>query len=149
MPNVIIRGDFAPIRMGRYCKVGENSILRPCFARHLVGNVEAGVKFLNLTIGNHSWVGKNCVIEAASVGASVWIGDNSILSKRCIVKDFCWIDDGTLIVEDMVIPPFSIVSGVPGRIVGELPESASVELTQRGINAFSLFSKERSFEDIA
>lgn len=67
------------------------------------------------------------------------VGDGCVLSKRCIVKDCCFIDSGTVIAEDMVIPPFSIVSGCPGRVIGELPESSAVELVNRGVDAFTHF----------
>lgn len=142
MPKATLRGDFgASIRMGRYCRIGEDTILKPPYALFAV---ESDIKFVPLTIGNHSWIGKNCVVEAAAVGSSVHIGDNCVLSKRCIVKDCCWIDSGTVVVEDMVIPPFSIVSGVPGRIIGELPESASIELTTKAADAFSAFVSARA-----
>ena len=140
-----LRGDFAAIRMGRYCRIDEGTILKPPYAR-LAG--KNSVKFVSLTIGNHSWIGKECVIEAAAVGSSVHVGDNCVLSRRCIIKDCCWIDAGTVIVEDMIIPPFSIVSGVPGRIIGELPESAALELVNRGSDSFSTFVSNKADQEI-
>ena len=41
---------------------------------------------------------------------------------RCILKDFVHVEAGTVIPADVVVPPFSIVSGSPARIVGEVPE---------------------------
>lgn len=145
MPKVTLRGDFASIRMGRYCRIDEGSILKPSFARFAGKDF---VKFMNLTIGNHTWIGKDCVIEAAAIGSSVHVGDNCVLSRRCIIKDCCWIDADTVIVEDMIIPPFSIVSGIPGRVIGELPESAAVELVSRGSDAFSSFVSKKADQEI-
>mmetsp|Transcript_12036 Transcript_12036/g.18155 ORF Transcript_12036/g.18155 Transcript_12036/m.18155 type:complete len:182 (-) Transcript_12036:48-593(-) len=137
LPDAIVRGDFAAVRMGRYCCIGANTILRPCHSR--LANKLDEVAFVPLTIGNHTRIGNSCVIEAAAIGASVFVGDGCVLSKRCIVKDCCYIDPGTVVVDDMVIPPFSIVSGCPGRIVGELPESSAVEFVNQGVDAFTQF----------
>jgi len=131
-----IRGDFSPVRIGRYCQIGEGSIIRPC---HVQPKNE--VIFSSLKIGNHTRIGSACVIEAAAIGASVFIGDGCVLSKRVIVKDCCWIEPNTVLSQDTVIPPFSIVGGCPGRIIGELPESASVDLVDECVNAFAEFVK--------
>jgi len=77
-----------------------------------------------VSIGDNVHIGKGTIIESVSIGSNVYIGENCVLSKRTVVKDCCWISDGTLLTPDTVVPPFSIYGGVPGIFVGELPASA-------------------------
>jgi dynactin-5 len=97
------------------------------------------IQFLPQSIGSHTRIGTNCIIEAAAIGSSVYIGNNCVISKRSIVKDCCYIADGTVIPSDTVIPPFSRVSGCPGRIRDEMPESIAVTFPEDCISQFSEF----------
>lgn len=69
------------------------------------------------------------------LGIGCSIGDNVVLCKRCILKDYSRIEAGTVVPSDMTVPPFAIVEGRPGRIVGEVSESittlASIEAVAR------------------
>jgi dynactin-5 len=78
------------------------------------------------------------VIEAAAIGSSVVIGDNCVVCPRVIIKDCVWIDDFSVVPPDMVIPPFSRVSGCPAQIfMDTLPESAAVDFVQNSLELFS------------
>lgn len=58
-----------------------------------------------------------------------------MLSKRCILKDYVRVEDNSVVGVDMVVPPFAIVQGRPGKIIGEVSESvttlASIESIAR------------------
>jgi len=137
MPNVIIRCDLSPVQLHKYSFIDEGTLIRPC---SIVTNVtpsstststdcdgnQLNIKFVPLTIGSHTWIGKSCVIEAASIGVGCRLGDNVILSKRCILKDYVFVESNSIVPSDMVLPPFSIVAGSPAKIVGELEESVVV-----------------------
>ena len=141
-PGAHIRGDFHTVRIGRYCQIGENTILRPpSYQVSLNPDEEEPIKFLPLTIGSHTRIGKNCVIEAAAIGSSVTMGDNCVISKRVIIKDCCYIAPGTVIAPDTVIPPFSRVRGCPGRLVQEglMPESVAVTVAEDCVEMFGDF----------
>jgi len=118
--NVIIRGDFAPIQLNKYCYINSDTVLRPAYAMN-----KGAFRFIPMTMGSHTYVGKNCVIQAAVIGVGCMIEDDCILSKRCILKDFVYVMSGSIIPPDMVCPPFSIVDGSPAQIMGEQPESTS------------------------
>ncbi|KAI9644100.1 hypothetical protein NHQ30_007452 [Ciborinia camelliae] len=78
--------------------------------------------YFPLKIGDHVFVGSGSIIEAAMLGNHVHIGANSVVGKFVIVKDFVKILEGTVVPPGMVIPSFSVVGGVPGRVVGEVAE---------------------------
>jgi dynactin-5 len=159
-PNTHIRGDMTNIRIGRYCSIGANTIIRPpSYQTSLGGSGGSGSKasgygigatetqkmlqFLPSLIGNHTRIGQNCVIESASIGSSVYIADNVVISKRVIIKDCCYIEEGTVVAPDTVIPPFSRVGGSPGKIMTDdpflLPESVAVTFVDDCVNGFSQF----------
>jgi dynactin-5 len=118
--DVIIRGDFAPIQLNKYCYIDSQTVIRPAYTLS-----KGAFRFIPVTIGSHSYIGKNCVIQAAVIGVGCLIEDDVVLSKRCILKDFVYVMAGSVVPPDMVCPPFSIVEGSPAQIVGEQPESTS------------------------
>lgn len=82
-------------------------------------------------IGGHTRIGNNCMVESASIGDGVFIGNNCKLMNRSIIKDVCYIYDGTVLSPDTVVPPFCRVRGDPGRLLDQpLPESAVVMLPE-------------------
>ena len=117
--DCIVRADLATIQLNRYVYVDRNVILRPSNA-----NLEE-FKFIPLSIGTGTFIGENSVIESATIGVGCEIGRNCLLSKRSILKDYVKVLDDTVILPDMVIPPFSIVGGNPGMVIGEQPESVT------------------------
>ena len=122
MPGAVIRGDLANVRVGRCCVLGEGAVLRPPYKRF---KGRAGFAFFPQTVGDNVCIGAGAVVEAAYVGTNVRIGADAVVGKRCILKDCCRVEAGTVLPPDSVVPPFSVVGGgVPGRIVEELPECA-------------------------
>lgn len=149
--EVTIRGDLAPIRVGHFCYFAAGSVLSPP-SLHLLPTTERkkppetqeprrhlpqqqhphpnspGVKasHIPMCIGSMTSVGRDAVVQAAAVGACVEVGDNAVISARCILKDGCRIAPNTVLAPDTVVPPFALVAGRPGQIVGELPPSVMV-----------------------
>ena len=127
-PDVIIRGDLAPVQLNRYCSIGARTSLHPCFTSTSSGdgdNKITNMKYIPQTIGADVSIGEDCVIEAAVIGTGCVIEDHCVISKRCVLKDFVHVLEGSVIPSDMVLPPFAIVAGNPARIIGEMPESTS------------------------
>ncbi len=120
-PKVTIHADLAPVQINKYSFIDEGAILKP---GDFV-NKDGTTRYITQTIGSHTYIGTNCTIEAAAIGMGCFISKNCIISKRVILKDYVLVLENTVICCDMVIPPFSIVSGNPGVIIGEQSESAS------------------------
>ena len=76
-------------------------------------------------IGRYTLIGNDCVIESAYIGMGCKIGNNCVISPCVILKDFVTVENDTVVPPDLVVPPFAIVSGNPGRIIGENPESVA------------------------
>jgi len=130
-PGVKIRGDLAIVRMGRYCFVGNETTLSPA----PLGDD----KYVHMILRGNVVIGNHCNIQAGAIGTNVYIGNNVTLGERCIIKDSCWIEDGTSLGKDTVIPPFSRVAGAPGKVIEELPPSASLELQELAQSRYQEF----------
>jgi len=102
--NAVLRGDDNAIR------IGARSNIQDCAVLHGMRNLYPVIVGEMVTIGHNATV-HGCVLEDAvliGIGATVLndarIGEGSIIAA------------GAVIPEHMVIPPNSLVAGVPGKI---------------------------------
>ncbi|KAH8147524.1 uncharacterized protein LAJ45_08351 [Morchella importuna] len=116
------------IAVGRYCFLSRSSVLRP------PGKIARGIySYYPMKIGDHVFVGEGSVVEAALIGSYVHISKDCVIGKFTIIKDCVRIEEGTVIAPNSVIPSFSVVSGRPGVVVAELPETAVEGLELKNI----------------
>lgn len=115
--DCIIRGDLASVKIGRYCVISSQTVIRPPFKKF-----SKGVAFLPMSIGDHVFIGEDTVVNAASIGSYVFIGKNCVIGKHCILKDCCVITDGTVLPQGTVVPAFAVYTGSPAKPDQELPE---------------------------
>jgi dynactin-5 len=144
--NVVMHGELAPIRIGRYCRIASGTILEPAplpFAAKLISTTPSSAPtHVPILIGGQSHVGSNCHIQAAAIGSYVWIGDNCKIGKRCIIKDACFVEDGSVLGDDTVVPPFSRVAGVPAHVdMEELPPATTLELQDLALEYYQEFCR--------
>lgn len=83
-------------------------------------NISCGAQVLS-----HS-TARRCVTERVldvvdkkptELGAHVFVGANAVILMGAKVGHHSIIGAGAVVLEDMVIPPYSLVVGVPGRVV--------------------------------
>ncbi|BGP02243.1 Dynactin, subunit p25 [Rhodotorula toruloides ATCC 204091] len=134
-PGCILRGDLrragagataaggreaatVAIAMGKYCNVGEGTVLRPCYKTY-----KGVFTYYPMKIGDYVTIGANSVVEAASIGNGVEIGKGCIIGPLAILKDFCRIADGAVVGAGTIVPSLTEWAGSPLRPVGQLPES--------------------------
>ena len=65
-------------------------------------------------------MGHSAVIHCKSVGDKSLIGIGAILLGGAEIGEGCIIGAGALIRENAVVPPYSIVVGVPAKIIGKV-----------------------------
>lgn len=106
-PGAVIRGDFAPIRIGMNTHVEDNV------------TVHCGEL---LEIGDHNIIGHNVVIHCKRIGDNNLIGNNSTLLDGAEVGNHCVIAAGAVVAPRTIVPDWSFVVGIPG-VVSPLPES--------------------------
>ncbi|KAK2576723.1 hypothetical protein KPH14_005378 [Odynerus spinipes] len=115
--DAIIRGDLANVKVGRYCIISKNAVIRPPFKKF-----SRGVAFFPLIMGDHVFVGERAVVNAAIVGSYVYIGKNVVIGRRSILKDCCYIEDGAVVPPETIVPSYTRFGGSPAVCVEDLPE---------------------------
>eukprot|EP01104_Vermistella_antarctica_P011825 TRINITY_DN3341_c1_g4_i1.p1 TRINITY_DN3341_c1_g4~~TRINITY_DN3341_c1_g4_i1.p1 ORF type:complete len:194 (-),score=32.34 TRINITY_DN3341_c1_g4_i1:85-666(-) len=116
-PRAVLRGDLANINIGRYSRIGCDTVIRPPYK-----SFRGGIAFFPVTIGDNVHIGDNTVVSAASIGSNVYIGNNCVIGRRCILKDACCIPDNVVLAPDTVVPPLCEFRGNPGIYHDDLPE---------------------------
>jgi len=100
----VIDALHAPLRIGRGTNVSSgaqiltHSTVKRCISERRYGKVDSS----RTEIGEFSFIGTNAVVLKGAV-----VGHHSVVAA------------GAVVPEDMQIPPYSVVAGVPARIVGK------------------------------
>lgn len=102
-PGAVIRADFGPIRIGRFCNIEDNSVLH--------GGGPEG-----LTIGDNVTLGHAVVVHCRRIGNNVLIGNNSTVLDDAEIGDGSIVAAGAVVTPRTIVPPGSIVMGVPGQV---------------------------------
>jgi len=109
--NTVCRADINRIVIGERTNIQDNSVI------HLEN--DQGV-----LVENDVTVGHNAIIHGCSIADGALIGMGAIIMNGAVIGKGAVIGAGAVVKEDMVIPDFSLVVGVPGKIVKTLsPET--------------------------
>jgi carbonic anhydrase/acetyltransferase-like protein (isoleucine patch superfamily) len=107
--GVTVRGDSENIVIGPRSNVQDGSVL----------HADEGVP---LSIGTGVTVGHLVMLHGCTIGDGSLIGIKSVVLNHAVIGANCLIGAGALVSEGKVIPPRSLVLGVPGRVVRALTD---------------------------
>jgi len=108
--NAVVRGDVNSIR------IGAKSNVQDCAVLHGMRYVYPVIVGEMVTIGHNATV-HGCVLEDA-----VLVGMGAVILNNARVGEGSIIAAGAVIPEQMVIPPRSLVVGIPGKVKKTLGE---------------------------
>lgn len=127
-PNVSFRNGER-ITIGAGTHIGELSVI---WAGNTSGRIVIGAKCLfaphvTLTASNYGIVlGPVAIMDQPKVEEDIVIGDGAWLGANVVVLAGVSVGEGAVVAAGAVVtkdvPPFSIVGGVPARVIGERPE---------------------------
>ncbi len=102
--NSVLRADINNIVIGKRSNIQDNSVI------HLEN--DQGV-----VVGNDVTVGHNVILHGCTIGNGVVVGMGAIIMNGVVVGKGSIIGAGAIIKENMQIPNYSLVVGVPGKII--------------------------------
>ncbi|MDP1552255.1 MAG: gamma carbonic anhydrase family protein [Methanobacteriaceae archaeon] len=108
--NSVTRGDMNDITIGESTNIQDGSML----------HVD---KYSPLTIGSFVTVGHGAILHGCTILDYALVGMGAIILNGAIIGEGSIIGAGSLVKENMIVPPHSLVIGVPGKVVRTLPES--------------------------
>ncbi len=98
-PGTVLRGDIAPVRIGRESHVGDNATLHASI------------------VGDRVMVGHGSVMDEAVVEDGSMIGFNATLASGVHIGERSIVAAGTVVPDGYEIPAGSFARGVPAEIV--------------------------------
>ena len=124
--NAVVRGDSAPIVIGRRTNIQDNCTL----------HVDMDAP---LTIGDECTIGHGAVVHGATVGNRVLIAMNAVVLSHAQVGSNTIIGACTLVGEHKQIPGGILAVGTPAKVLRELSE-AEQERILNGTNRYCEFA---------
>ena len=106
----ILRGDIAPIAVGRETNIQDLTVVHVDPERGTV-------------IGPRVGIGHRAVIHGCDIEEQCLIGMGAIILSHAVIGTGSVIGAGALVPEGMRVPPGSLVVGVPGRIVRQVDDA--------------------------
>lgn len=103
-PGAVLRGDMDAIRVGNRTNIQDGSVF----------HTDTGYPAV---IGEDCVVGHQACVHACTVGNRCLVGIRSVILTGAKIGDECVIGAGAVVTEGKVIPPRSLVLGVPGKVV--------------------------------
>jgi carbonic anhydrase/acetyltransferase-like protein (isoleucine patch superfamily) len=131
-PTAVVLGDVV---IGRDASVWYGCVLRGDTERIAIG---AGTNIQDLTVchtdtgfplvvGKGVTVGHRCVLHGCTIEDDCLIGMGAIVMNGAVIGHGSIVAAGATILEKTVVPPLSLVAGVPGAIKRTLPEASTLE----------------------
>ncbi|MFZ1464557.1 MAG: gamma carbonic anhydrase family protein [Anaerolineae bacterium] len=100
----VLRGDVNTITIGAQCNIQDGCIL------HVDGDKP-------LRLGDRVSLGHGAIVHGCTVEDDVLIGIRATVLSGALIGHGSLIGAGALVTEGMVVPPHSLVLGLPAKIV--------------------------------
>ncbi len=108
--GAVLRGDTDQLRIGAGSNIQDLTMV----------HADRGVP---TTVGERVTVGHRAILHGCTIEDDVLVGMGAILLNRCVIGRGSIVGAGALVAEGVVIPPDSLVLGMPGRVVrGTTPD---------------------------
>jgi carbonic anhydrase/acetyltransferase-like protein (isoleucine patch superfamily) len=139
-PEAFVCGD---VTLGAGASIWPKAVIRADSASIIVGassNVQDGVVMhvdpgLPCTIGARVTIGHRAIVHGATVEDDCLIGMGAIVLNRVVVGRGSLVGAGAVCAEGMVIPPNSVVLGVPGKVVRSMDDTLRARAAH-GVEAY-------------
>ena len=111
----VIRGDMEPISIGEQTNIQDLSVL----------HVDIGLPCI---VGSRVGVGHRAILHGCTIDDDCLIGMGSVILNGVKVGEGSVVGAGALLTENFVVPPRSLVLGVPAKVVRDVDEELRVRI---------------------
>ncbi|WP_068775417.1 gamma carbonic anhydrase family protein [Paenibacillus sp. FJAT-26967] len=130
--NTVLRGDLAPIIIGKRCNIQDGCI----------GHVNTDQP---LIVEDDVSVGHGAIIHGCRLGKGTLIGMGAIVLNGADIGEYALVGAGSLVTEDTILPPYTLSLGTPARVVRELT-ARDLERMKRTTDNYVIKGKEYRLE---
>lgn len=121
-PSAVLRGDIEQIYVGCCSNIQDNVSIHTSHG-------------LPTKIGKYVTIGHNAVVHGATISDYVIIGMGAVILDGAKIGKHVIIGAGALVPPNKEIPDYSLVVGVPGKVVRQLSEE-EVEWTKKNAEIY-------------
>ncbi|KAA9006256.1 gamma carbonic anhydrase family protein [Paenibacillus spiritus] len=107
--NAVLRGDLAPVLIGRRCNIQDGAI----------GHVASEHP---LILEDDITVGHGAIIHGCRIGSGTLVGMGAIVLNGAQIGEYALIGAGSVVTENSILPPYTLSLGTPAKVVRELTE---------------------------
>jgi carbonic anhydrase/acetyltransferase-like protein (isoleucine patch superfamily) len=125
----VLRGDTDLISVGEGSNIQDNAVL----------HADPGAPCI---VGEHCIIGHSAIVHGARLDHHVLIGMNATVLNNAQIGAYSIIGANALIPSGMEIPPYSLVLGVPAKVVKTLDESVEQRIQE---NAEEYIERAKSY----
>ena len=118
--GAVIRGDVAPVKIGDYTNIQDQSVLHQS-------------PKMPLTIEDHVTIGHRVTLHSCTVRSGALVGMDSTILDGAVIGENAFIGAGSLVTSNTEIPPNSLAFGRPAKVIRQLTDEDIQEMTR--INA--------------
>ena len=108
--GTVLRGDLAPIRIGRDTNIQDNCTIHTDLDKPAV-------------IGDHVTVGHNAIVHGCTVENSCLIGMGAVVLSGAHIKTGTIIAAGAVVKEGQIAGPDQLLAGMPAVVKKALPKN--------------------------
>ncbi|HJJ56031.1 MAG TPA: gamma carbonic anhydrase family protein [Methanocorpusculum sp.] len=130
--GAVIRADMASITIGNRTNIQDNAVIHES-------------KTYPTKIGNNVSIGHGAIIHGCTIEDNCLIGMGSIILNGAVISNGSLIAAGALVSEHKIIPPNSLVMGIPGKVIRELTPD---EIAQNINNADTYVNVNRRYQNM-
>jgi len=128
--GAVLRADSETITLGAGANLQDNVVV----------HVDEGVP---ATIGAGVSVGHGAVVHGCTIEDDCLIGMNATVLNRAVVGRESLVAAGAVVLEGTVIPPRSLVAGVPAQVRRELSDEEVAGIRRNAANYRTLAARHR------
>ncbi|MCI0651763.1 MAG: gamma carbonic anhydrase family protein [Planctomycetes bacterium] len=126
--GAVLRGDDAPIRIGRRVNLQDLTVVHP----------DPGIP---IVIEDDVTVGHRAVLHCRRVGTGSLIGMGAVLMKGVEVGAGSLVAGGAVLGPGTIVPPGSLVRGVPGKVARAVTSEERADIA-RSVEKYAATARE-------
>ncbi|WP_040928510.1 gamma carbonic anhydrase family protein [Nosocomiicoccus massiliensis] len=115
--GAVIRGDVAPVIIGDYTNIQDQSVL------HQSPNMP-------LTLEDHVTIGHRVTLHSCIVKRGALVGMDSTILDGAVIGENAFVGAGSLVTSNTEIPPKSLAFGRPAKVIRQLTDEDIQEMTR-------------------
>lgn len=125
--SAVLIGD---VIVGADCYIGPNACLRGDFGRILIEQgvniqdccIVHGFPERDTVVEENGHIGHGAVLHCCRIGRNALVGMNAVVMDKANVGESAIVAAMAFVKAGMVVPPKSLVAGIPAKVVRELTE---------------------------